>query len=191
MVNTILVDFRALDTYGEIAVLATVALSVYALLRRFRPATDALAAPAPHLAEAADGGEGLVPTLVMRALFPVIGLVATYLFLRGHDAPGGGFIAGLTMAIAFLLQYIAHGTRWVEARLRIFSIRWLGWGLLIASATGVAAWAFGDPFLTSRHASATVFDFGVFMAVVGATVLMLVALGHQSTRSHRPAERSP
>src|SRR5690606_20927221 len=40
VVNTILVDFRALDTFGEIAVLATVALSVYALLRRFRPAID-------------------------------------------------------------------------------------------------------------------------------------------------------
>ena len=62
----------------------------------------------------------------MRLLFPVIGTVAVYLLLRGHDLPGGGFVAGLTMAVAIILQYMAGGTSWVEARLRIYPVRWIG-----------------------------------------------------------------
>ena len=123
-----------------------------------------------------------------------------YLFLRGHDLPGGGFVAGLTMSIALILQYMAGGTRWVEARLRIRPMRWIGLGLLCAAATGVGAWLFGYPFLTSHFrylrpavigevpaASALLFDLGVFAVVVGATVLILIALAHQSIRRPKPA----
>src|SRR5690606_17301209 len=101
--------------------------------------------------------------------------VAVYLFMRGHNLPGGGFVAGLTMAIAFILQYMARGTRWVEARLIILPVRWIGAGLAFAGGTGIAAWLFGRPFLTSHFsyadvpvigkvplASAVVFDLGVF-----------------------------
>ena len=61
----------------------------------------------------------LVPALIMRLLFPVIATVAIYLFMRGHDLPGGGFVAGLTMSIAVILQYMAGGIRWIEGRLVI------------------------------------------------------------------------
>ena len=88
----------------------------------------------------------------MQLLLPVIGVVAVYLFLRGHDLPGGGFVAGLTMAVAFILQYMAGGTRWVEARLRIRPLRWIGVGLLLAAAHGLGSWLFGYPFLTSHTA---------------------------------------
>jgi multicomponent K+:H+ antiporter subunit A len=131
-------------------------------------------------------------------MFPVICVVALFLLLRGHDLPGGGFVAGLTMAAAFILQYMALGTNRVEARLRILPLRWMGFGLLLAAGTGMAAWAFGHPFLTSYFtyadipligsvplASALLFDLGVFSLVVGATVLMLIAIAHQSVRSHR------
>jgi multicomponent K+:H+ antiporter subunit A len=128
-----------------------------------------------------------------------------FLLLRGHDVPGGGFVAGVTLAIAFILQYIARGSVWVEARLRILPIRWMGWGLLIAFGVGSGAWMFGRPFLTSSFsyadvpfighlpvASALLFDLGVFALVVGATVLMLIAIAHQSVRSHRaPTGRGP
>ena len=57
-----------------------------------------------------------VPALIMALLFPVIGVIAVFLLLRGHDLPGGGFVAGVTMAVAFILQYMARGTIWVEAR---------------------------------------------------------------------------
>ncbi|BBK36464.1 putative K(+)/H(+) antiporter subunit A/B [Allostella sp. ATCC 35155] len=217
VVNVILVDFRGFDTLGEIAVLGVVALTVYALLRRFRPAPDSIVSPEQQVrqnARAAAAGPRqpadaladslLVPALVMRLLFPVIGMVAVYLFLRGHDLPGGGFVAGLTMSVAFILQYMAGGTRWVEARLIILPVRWIGVGLLLAALTGLGAWAFGYPFLTSHAshptlpvvgkvplASAILFDLGVFVLVVGATVLILIALAHQSIRTHRPTKPEP
>ena len=137
----------------------------------------------------------------MRLLFPVIGTAAVYLFMRGHDLPGGGFVAGLTMSVAFILQYMAGGTRWVEARLTILPVLWIGLGLTFAAGIGIAAWLFGYPFLTSAFAyadlpvigrvplaSALIFDLGVFTLVVGATVLILIALAHQSIRSHRAAK---
>ena len=54
------------------------------------------------------------------------------------------------MAVAFILQYMARGTIWVEARLRVLPVRWMGFGLLLAAGTGAAAWLFGRPFLTSH-----------------------------------------
>jgi multicomponent K+:H+ antiporter subunit A len=211
IVNVILVDFRGFDTLGEITVLAVVALTVYALMRRFRPAPDSLEVPEQRRARRGSDGEPgagqpsgalghafLVPALIMRLLFPVIGTTAVYLFMRGHDLPGGGFVAGLTMSVAFILQYMARGTRWVEARLTILPVIWMGLGLAFALAIGVGAWLFGYPFLTSSFiyadlpvigrvplASALIFDLGVFTLVVGATVLILIALAHQSIRSHR------
>jgi len=205
------VDFRAFDTFGEITVLGIVALTIYALLRRFRPAIESI--PVPEQQRSQDiyddahpnrrRGDTVksvmaVPALMTAILFPVIGAVAAFLLLRGHDLPGGGFVAGVTMAVAFIVQYIAHGTIWVETRLRILPIRWMGIGLLLAFSVGAAAWLFDRPFLTSSFsyvqipligsvplASALLFDLGVFALVVGATVLMLIAIAHQSMRSHR------
>lgn len=137
----------------------------------------------------------LIPRVVMRWLFPFIILLAVHLFLRGHDLPGGGFAAGVALSIAFVLQYMASGARWVEERLAIRPIVWIGAGLVIAALSGVGSWLFGYPFLTSWFqyaelpilgrvplASAVVFDLGVVVLVVGATVLTLVALAHQSLR---------
>ncbi len=210
VVNVILVDFRGFDTMGEITVLGIVALSVYALLRRFRPAPDSFALPQQQAAlqtkqsdAAGAGNDALkdlmyVPSLIMHWVFPLIGVLGAYLFIRGHDSPGGGFAAGIAIAIAFILQYIATNTRWVESRLRMRPVQWMGLGLLCAGATGLGAWFFGLPFLTSHFryvnvpligqvpfASALFFDLGVFLLVVGATTLMLTALAHQSLRSSR------
>ncbi|MGC4407797.1 MULTISPECIES: monovalent cation/H+ antiporter subunit A [Rhizobium] len=211
VVNVILVDFRAFDTLGEIAVLGIVGLTVYGLLRRFRPADDSMALPEQQVSQNrfdADQPERspgdmmrdylLVPSVLMQWLFPVIITLSVYLFMRGHDMPGGGFSAGLTLSIAFLLQYLAGGTRWAEDRIRILPLRWMGAGILTASATGIGAWLLGYPFLTSHFrylelpligkvpaASALLFDLGVFSLVVGATVLILTALAHQSIRINR------
>jgi multicomponent K+:H+ antiporter subunit A len=216
VVNVILVDFRGFDTLGEITVLGAVALTVFALLRRFRPAADSVDIPEQQRDQNAydaahpDRREGdtvadwlLVPSLIARFLFPVIGLVALFLLLRGHDLPGGGFTAGLTAAIALILQYMIGGTWWVEHRLRVQPLRWIGLGLLIAATTGLGALVFGRPFMTSSFsyadlpvigqvpmASALLFDIGVFALVVGATALMLIALAHQSVRGHRAVHPS-
>ena len=86
----------------------------------------------------------------MRWMFPMIITLSAYLFLRGHDLPGGGFAAGITLAIAFLLQYLGTNVREVEDRLRILPVRWIGLGLLVAAGTGIGSWLFGYPFLTSH-----------------------------------------
>ncbi len=211
VVNVILVDFRGFDTFGEITVLGIVALTVFALLRRFRPALDSIETPEQQRIQNAfddnhpDRKVGetifdylMVPSVIMQWMFPFIILLAAYLFLRGHDLPGGGFAAGITMAIGFLLQYLAGGTRWVEDRLRILPVRWIALGMILAVFTGMGSWLFGFPFLTAHFeyleipligkipiATALFFDLGVFSLVVGATALILIALAHQSIRSHR------
>jgi len=211
VVNVILVDFRGFDTLGEITVLCIVALSVFALLRRFRPAPESIGAPEQkRLQEAFDvdhpdrrPGETIadylrIPSVIIRLLFPVIGTLGIYLFLRGHDFPGGGFVAGLTLAIAIILQYMGGGAVWVEDRIRVFPLRWMAVGFAFALSAGCAAWLFGYPFLTSlmtdvhlpligdvHLSSVLLFDLGVLAIVLGATVLVLIALAHQSIRTHR------
>jgi multicomponent K+:H+ antiporter subunit A len=96
---------------------------------------------------------------------------------------------------------MAGGTRWVEDRLVVLPVNWMGFGLLLAAATGAGSWLFGHPFLTSHSqylalpligkipvASAILFDLGVFALVMGATVLMLIALAHQSIRRLRASK---
>ncbi|MDN4055591.1 monovalent cation/H+ antiporter subunit A [Massilia sp. YIM B02763] len=209
VVNVLLVDFRGFDTMGEITVLGAVALTVYALLRRFRPAPESVAIPVqqandvdPAVAqppgEQAAGGYLMVQAVYVRFLLPVMGVIALYFFMRGHNLPGGGFVAGLIFSTALIAQYMVAGTDWVEAHLRLRPHRWIAGGLATAVLTGAGAWLLGYPFLTSHTAhlslpvlgelhvpSAFFFDVGVFLVVVGATMLILVALAHQSLRSHR------
>ena len=213
VVNVMLVDFRGFDTFGEIVVLGIVALTVYALLRRFRPARETLdlppqqrALPAdletdlvnPRLANDTAVGYLMVPAVLMRLVLPLACMVSVYLFMRGHNEPGGGFVAGLVMSVALLLQYIVSGTVWVEEHMPLRPRRWIGVGLLTALATVVGSWFLGYPFMTTHTAhltlpligeiyiaSALFFDIGVFTLVVGSTLLVLTALAHQSVRSHR------
>ncbi|BEU96950.1 monovalent cation/H+ antiporter subunit A [Acidovorax sp. DW039] len=218
VVNVMLVDFRGFDTFGEIIVLGIVALTVYALLRRFRPAREVMDLPPQQRALPADVATDLahprqvadtaigyltVPAVLVRLLLPFATLVAVYLFMRGHNEPGGGFVAGLVFSVALLLQYIVSGTTWVEAHLPLYPRRWIGAGMLVALATGIGSLWFGYPFLTSHTAhlhlpwvgdlhiaSALFFDIGVFTLVVGSTLLILTAIAHQSVRSHRFHQRA-
>ncbi len=213
VVNVILVDFRGFDTFGEITVLAIVALTVFALLRRFRPAPESIALPRqqreqnavqgieedhlPDLAVPLPTDHMQLPAVLGRLLLPVAMLVSLFFFLRGHNAPGGGFVGGLVLATAIILQYLIGGTLWVESRLRIHPLYWIAFGLLAAALAGAGVWLTGRPFLGSvawhgeipligelHLSSVLLFDWGVYMLVVGATVLMLVAIAHQSLRSH-------
>jgi multicomponent K+:H+ antiporter subunit A len=211
VVNVLLVDFRGFDTMGEITVLSIVALTVYALLRRFRPARESIVIPVQQTddvdpavrqtpAEQANRGYLMVPGVYLRFLMPFMLMMAAYFFLRGHNLPGGGFVAGLIFAVAVITQYMLGGTQWVESRLGLRPHRWIAYGLFVALMTGLGAWLFGYPFLTSHTAhlylpllgeihvpSAFFFDLGVFMVVVGTTMLILLALAHQSLRSRRPS----
>ena len=217
VVNVMLVDFRGFDTFGEIVVLGIVALTVYALLRRFRPAPEAMDLPEQQRnlpadlhtdlvnpRKAADTAVGylMVPAVLVRLLLPFAAIVSAHMFLRGHNEPGGGFVAGLVMSVALLLQYIISGTQWVEAHMDLNPRRWIAIGLLCAVATGLGALAWGYPFLTSHTAhlrwpvvgelhiaSAMFFDIGVFTLVVGSTLLILTAIAHQSVRGQRYHDR--
>jgi len=187
VVNVILVDFRGFDTYGEITVIVIAALAVAALLAGFSPAPRASAVAGRSWA--ADGSSLMLGRLASR-LLPLALLVSLYLFLRGHNDPGGGFVAGLVTAIALILQWLGHGRAWARQRLRVNARAVAGAGLIVAAATGAGAWYFGRPFLTSAHgqlllpalgevplASAMLFDLGVYLSVVGATLLVLMRLG--------------
>nr|WP_225984547.1 monovalent cation/H+ antiporter subunit A [Noviherbaspirillum aerium] len=187
VVNVILVDFRGFDTFGEITVLALAALGIAALMAN------------PLAARRTGDGEGrawakdthpLMLTSLTSVMLPLALTVAVYIFLRGHNVPGGGFVAGLVTGIALILLYIANGIEWAAARMRIQYPRLLGAGILIAGLTGVGSWFFGRPFLTSAHghphlpllgdvplASAMAFDLGVYLTVVGAVMLTLGSLG--------------
>ncbi|WP_260954636.1 monovalent cation/H+ antiporter subunit A [Pseudomonas citri] len=214
VVNVMLVDFRGFDTLGEITVLVAVALAVFALLRRFRPPKESMQLPAqqrllapdvvtdlvnPRHASDTALGFMMVPSVLVRLLLPIALVVSFYLFMRGHNQPGGGFVAGLVMSVAFILQYMVAGTQWVEAQMRLRPLRWMGTGLFFATATGLGAMAVGYPFLTTHTwhvevpllgdlhvASALFFDIGVYAVVVGSTLLILTALAHQSVRAHKP-----
>ena len=217
VINVMLVDFRAFDTLGEITVLGVVALTVYALLRRFRPplestrlprqqhASQGVATDLVHPRTTPDTLPGymLVPAVLVRWLLPVAGMIAAYLFLRGHDEPGGGFVAGLVVAIAIVTQYLVAGAQWVEARLELNPLRWIALGLLAAVGTGAGSIVLGYPFMTTHTAhidvpalgvvhvpSALFLDVGIFAVVVGSTLLTLIALAHQSLRGRRLAAQA-
>ena len=197
VVNVILVDFRGFDTFGEITVLGIAGLGIYKLIARmklFMPSADLNGIPWSN-----DHHPMMLAT-VSRALLPLALLVSAYIFLRGHNLPGGGFIAGLVTAVALILQYIANGVDFMRERSRL-NYQWLiSVGLIIAGATGMGSWLFGYPFLSSwfdyfslpgvgkfELASAMVFDLGVYLTVIGSTLLILGNLGALTTHA-RPEE---
>ncbi|MYL22681.1 monovalent cation/H+ antiporter subunit A [Vreelandella massiliensis] len=195
VVNVILVDFRGFDTLGEITVLALAGLAIFKLLNRLRLFM-------PH-----SDGEGRVwspdrypaiLTSISMALLPLALLVSAFIFLRGHNLPGGGFIAGLITAVALILLYMARGVEWAQSKLNFPFQPVAVAGVAIATLTGLGSWLFGYPFLTSTFsyftlplvgtfelASALLFDLGVYLAVVGATLMILANLGKVTT-PHRP-----
>lgn len=197
VVNVILVDFRGFDTFGEITVLGIAGLGIYKLIagmKLFMPSADLNGIPWSN-----DHHPMMLAT-VSRALLPLALLVSAYIFLRGHNLPGGGFIAGLVTAVALILQYIANGVDFMRERSKL-NYQWLiSVGLIIAGATGMGSWLFGYPFLSSwfdyfylpgigkfELASAMLFDLGVYLTVIGSTLLILSNLGALTTHA-RPEE---
>ncbi|WP_353539208.1 monovalent cation/H+ antiporter subunit A [Colwellia sp. KU-HH00111] len=187
VVNVILVDFRGFDTLGEICVLGIAALGIYKLLLNLPlliPRSDSEGRPW------AKERYPLLLESISQSLLPLALMVSFYIFLRGHNLPGGGFIAGLITAVAFILQYIAHGSNWIAQRLTINYRKIIATGIVIALSTGLGSWFFSRPFMTTwfdyfdipligktELASALVFDLGVYLTVVGSTLMILASLG--------------
>jgi multicomponent K+:H+ antiporter subunit A len=205
VVNVILVDFRAFDTLGEIIVLGIAGLGIFALLdtaavgaagARLRGWREDM----PHSPER----HPIMLVMASRIILPLTLTVGIYLFLRGHNQPGGGFIAALVVAVAFLVQYLAAGVDWSDARRKFGEHKLIAGGVLVAVGTGLGSLAFGANFLTSTFgyfslpligkfelASAMLFDTGVFLTVFGAVMLALAQLSHIAQRAARAAGEQP
>ena len=190
VVNVILVDFRGFDTFGEITVLGIAAIGALCLMYGMRAHGTTMTQGLTYRFNPSP----LMLRITASWVLPLALVVSTYIFMRGHNYPGGGFIAGLITSMALIIQYIVLGQDQVEQLIkaragRLYEI-WIGTGLTIAGLTGIAAWFWGRPFLTSAHiyveppllgkmhlASAASFDLGVYITVVGATMLLIAVLG--------------
>jgi len=197
VVNVILVDFRGFDTMGEITVLGIAALVIYAIVEVILhgPASRRLLNWVPDMPQAYDR-HPLMMVVMTRLALPISLIVGVFIFLRGHNLPGGGFIAGLVVAIAFLMQYMASGFAWAQERQRYDYHGVIASGVMIAVLTGTVSLVLGWNCLTSTGAyvniwplneihlaSAAAFDLGVFLTVVGAVMLALASLSRIGRRA--------
>ncbi|RIV40249.1 DUF4040 family protein [Micromonospora radicis] len=185
IVNTILVDFRALDTLGELVVLAVGALAVTALLTANPPAADnPLTAARNPLSDPLRNAVFL--TVLDRLLVPLMLLGSLYALLRGHTAPGGGFIAALVGACALALAYLSAAANRSGLLHRPY-LAIAGSGIVVAVGTGLLG-LFDASFLRPLHAellgvkltTALIFDVGVYLAVFGVILAALRLLGTPS-----------
>ncbi len=190
VVNVILVDFRGFDTFGEITVLGIAAIGALCLMDGMRAHGTTMTQGLSYRFNPSP----LMFRITASWILPLALVVSVYIFMRGHNLPGGGFIAGLITSLALIIQYIVLGQDQTEQMIKAKSGRlyevWIGSGLIIAGLTGIAAWFWARPFLTSAHvyvelpvlgkmhiASAVSFDLGVYITVVGATMLLISVLG--------------
>lgn len=138
-------------------------------------------------------------TLSMPIVFVLIA-IGLHFFLRGHNAPGGGFIAGLIIAVAALLARMSGNRRLLTVR----PMRFIPVGLLLAITTGIVPMLAGSGFLTSAYgyrtwpligefewATAVLFDAGVFLVVVGATLTIIDLLAEESGPERVGLDRAP
>lgn len=125
-----------------------------------------------------------------RWLFRLILLVSLFLTVRGHNAPGGGFVGGLVAGAGFTLRFLAGRDTEDDLCGRIRPRVMLGSGLLLAVATAIAPLFVGDSLLESavwsadvpllgkfKVVSAAIFDLGVYFIVIGFVLTVLVVLG--------------
>ncbi len=211
IVNVILVDFRGFDTLGEITVLGIAALGVFTLLlynrdRRRSPEWRKERRAEVHSVVTFGGGPRQEPvvreamwdggSLILKELARIIPslilVFAFVLFMAGHNAPGGGFIAGLMASVALAVLFISFRKSEIPELYNFKFMQLIPIGLLFAVGTGLVAIALGLPFLTSGYtyidipfignsevASAMAFDLGVFLTVVGVTMLIIQKFGSE------------
>jgi multicomponent Na+:H+ antiporter subunit B len=122
----------------------------------------------------------LILQAATRVLMPLMLLFALFMLARGHNEPGGGFVAGLVVAAAYALQAFAFGVPAARKALLVDPDKLLGVGLLVALFTGLSAWTMGHPFLTAMWwgglGSPLFFDIGVFLVVIGVVLTMTFTL---------------
>ncbi|MDG5768229.1 Na+/H+ antiporter subunit B [Balneolales bacterium ANBcel1] len=132
--------------------------------------------------------KSLILNTATRLMIGVLVLFSLFLFFRGHDEPGGGFIGGLVGAGAFTLYAIAFGTEATRKVLKIHPITLIAYGLVALVISGLIPMFVGEPFLTGKWlfleigntewklSSPLIFDIGVYLCVVGFIVAVIFAL---------------
>ncbi|GAA1902144.1 monovalent cation/H+ antiporter subunit A [Streptomyces sodiiphilus] len=181
VVNTILVDFRGLDTLGEAVVLGTVALGLLTLLgARNAPGTGRPLAPV----------DGLILQMTNRMLVPAMLLLSAYLFARGHYQPGGGFISALVAGAVIAYGYLAYGrvpgsrSRWLRPTPLVIA------GTVLSVGVALSSTFVGDAFFAPQKTTlqlpgdvslslttSLIFDLGVYLFVTGLVLAAIDRLG--------------
>jgi multicomponent Na+:H+ antiporter subunit B len=131
----------------------------------------------------------LILRTATRFLLPVLLLFSLFLLLRGHHEPGGGFAGGLVAAAAFALHLVAYDAAATRQVLRLQPQILIGTGLLLAAGSSTLALLSGQSFMTGQWGylhlpgpgivalgTPLVFDSGVYLVVMGVTLLMLLSL---------------
>ena len=128
----------------------------------------------------------LILSTATRFLLPIILLVSIFIFWRGHNEPGGGFIGGLLAATAFALLEKAAGVEAARRALWVHPVALAAFGLGCALVAGIwgglaegaflkGMWPFyeehGLPF-----GSIFLFDLGVYLVVLGTVCGILFTL---------------
>lgn len=190
VVNVILVDFRGFDTLFEIMVLAIASLGIYSLvhLRLESGGTGGHPSRTGRAAFSIRSNDVILRTL-SKVIVIIIVTFSVYLFFAGHNNPGGGFIGALMTSAALVLMAIAFGLDTVKKILPVNYRMITAVGLLIAILTGAGSFAFGAPFLShafghfdlpvmgdTELATAVLFDLGVYLAVVGVTMNIIITI---------------
>jgi multicomponent Na+:H+ antiporter subunit A len=199
VVNVILVDFRGIDTVGEITVLAAAAIGAVALARAGRrprgadeaDRADRDAGPTPARTGGSRGVAHLVVVdVAVRVVFAAVMVGSVYLLFAGHNQPGGGFVGGIVAGAAVALRYVAGGIEEVRSVSRAHPWTVLGTGLLLAVTTALVPVVLGGAPL--EHASfetdlpllghlkvtsALPFDIGVYLVVLGLVLMVFASFG--------------
>ena len=223
IVNVTLVDIRAWDTVGEISVLLVAATGVASLVflrqrsgdvlrldpagrdgpgertaragsRQVRPGTWLVAGPAQD-----PGARSVLFEVLTRLLFHPMILFALFLLFSGHNAPGGGFAAGLVAGLALAVRYLAGGRYELGEAAPVHPGLVLGTGLFLSAGVGLAALLGGQaalestiidlhvPVLGNVHlVTSLFFDVGVFLVVIGLVIDILRTFGAELDRQAEP-----
>lgn len=214
IVGAIVVDFRAFDTFIEIAVFGMAGLGILTLLRHatkkwpVEEIEEEVAFKTGALLTQGIGGEQTSPFLqvVAQIVLPVSLVIGVVHMMYGHDQPGDGFTAGVIISLGVGLWYVVfgyHGTRerlpWLRPQVLI------GVGLLIPVLTGItAAVSVGSFFAPVDYggmiglrlpagfylSSAFLFEVAICLTVLGSVAMMLNTLGRPQTVFSKAQERA-
>ena len=198
VVNVILVDFRALDTFGEISVLAIAAFGVTLCLRGMNLETGP-----------AQGNDRAIDSPILRhgarILLPIATAISLVTLYRGHNEPGGGFIGGLVFAIGLATYSLAFGTKEAQRTVRFAPKAYIGLGLAVALAAALLPLCIGKPFFTgmwlpafslpllgSQHlGTPLLFDVGVYLVVIGFSLQPLFLFQRMAFQRFDPRPTPP